>query len=97
MRDLVLSLYDFTGVALQPWVNAGYGGIAFDIQHNGASCEHYQNGGFMVKAKLVLGGKSLKTKNIRSATPRGFAQAVFAKNEPAIQFAQAYDEIQAAE
>ena len=27
-----------------------------------------------------LGGKSLKTKNIRSATPRGFAQAVFEWN-----------------
>ena len=27
-----------------------------------------------------LGGKSLKTKNIRSATPRGFAQAVFISN-----------------
>ena len=27
-----------------------------------------------------LGGKSLKTKNIRSATPRGFAKAVFAAN-----------------
>jgi len=28
-----------------------------------------------------LGGKSLKTKNIRSATPRGFAQAVFEANK----------------
>ena len=28
-----------------------------------------------------LGGKSLKTKNIRSATPRGFAQAVFESNQ----------------
>ena len=27
-----------------------------------------------------LGGKSLRTKNIRSATPRGFARAVFAAN-----------------
>jgi hypothetical protein len=27
-----------------------------------------------------LGGKSLKTKNIRSATPRGFAKALFAAN-----------------
>lgn len=27
-----------------------------------------------------LGGKSLKTKNIRSATPRGFAEAVFQSN-----------------
>lgn len=26
-----------------------------------------------------LGGKSLRTKNIRSATPRGFAQAIFEK------------------
>jgi hypothetical protein len=29
-----------------------------------------------------LGGRSLKTKNIRSATPRGFAQAVFEANKP---------------
>lgn len=29
------------------------------------------------KQYTQLGGKSLKTKNIRSATPRGFAQAVF--------------------
>lgn len=28
-----------------------------------------------------LGGKSMKTKNIRSATPRGFANAVFEANE----------------
>ena len=28
-----------------------------------------------------LGGKSLKTKNIRSATPRGFAKAVFLANK----------------
>jgi len=27
-----------------------------------------------------LGGKSLKTKNIRSATPRGFAKAVMIAN-----------------
>lgn len=29
-----------------------------------------------------LGGKSDKTKNIRSATPRGFARAVFLANAP---------------
>jgi hypothetical protein len=28
-----------------------------------------------------LGGKSLKTKNIRSATPRGFARAVYLANQ----------------
>lgn len=37
--------------------------------------------GFSSQYKL-LGGKSLKTKNIRSATPRGFAKAVFLHNLP---------------
>lgn len=50
-------------------------------------------GGFKIPLKLevtpedgfsrqhkMLGGKSLKTKNIRSATPRGFAKAVFQFN-----------------
>ncbi len=32
-----------------------------------------------------LGGRSLKTKNIRSATPRGFAQAVFENYNPQIE------------
>ena len=32
------------------------------------------------KQHTALGGKSLKTKNIRSATPRGFAEAVFQAN-----------------
>lgn len=30
----------------------------------------------------MLGGKSDRTKNIRSATPRGFARAVFEANNP---------------
>lgn len=29
---------------------------------------------------LRLGGNSIKTKNIRSATPRGFARAIFEAN-----------------
>lgn len=32
-----------------------------------------------------LGGKSLRTKNIRSATPRGFAQAIFEKYNNSLQ------------
>ena len=53
----------------------------------------YTGGGFKIPAKWPvhcdkgysdqhkkLGGKSLKTKNIRSATPRGFAKAVFSAN-----------------
>lgn len=31
---------------------------------------------------LKLGGKSERVKNIRSATPRGFAEAVFHANAP---------------
>ena len=34
---------------------------------------------------LKLGGKSMKTKNIRSATPRGFAQAVYNANNATMQ------------
>jgi hypothetical protein len=37
------------------------------------------DGGYSTQ-HLKLGGKSLKTKNIRSATPRGFSQAVFEAN-----------------
>ena len=34
------------------------------------------------KQHKLLGGKSLRTKNIRSATPRGFSLAVFEANHP---------------
>jgi hypothetical protein len=30
---IVLSLYDYTGVAVQPWADAGYDCYCFDIQH----------------------------------------------------------------
>lgn len=38
-----------------------------------------------------LGGKSLKTKNIRSATPRGFAKAVFMANAPEYLLNRVYE------
>jgi hypothetical protein len=41
--------------------------------------EGYFGNGYS-KPMMKLGGKSMKTKNIRSATPRGFAQAVFEAN-----------------
>lgn len=37
--------------------------------------------GFLSRQYKKLGGKSMKTKNIRSATPRGFARAVFEANQ----------------
>jgi len=38
-------------------------------------CSDYYGNGYS-KPMMKLGGKSMKTKNIRSATPRGFAKAV---------------------
>lgn len=52
-----------------------WSGCGFDLpERKPVFCEP----GFSDQHKK-LGGKSLKTKNIRSATPRGFAQAVFEK------------------
>jgi len=33
-KNIVISLYDFTGEALKPWAAAGYTCYAFDIQHD---------------------------------------------------------------
>tara|TARA_R110002020_G_C16038096_1_gene753479 strand:- start:44 stop:754 length:711 start_codon:yes stop_codon:yes gene_type:complete len=52
---------------------AGNGFVMPDIKH--VDCDK----GYSDQHKK-LGGKSLKTKNIRSATPRGFAKAVFEFN-----------------
>ncbi len=42
-------------------------------------CSDYYGNGYS-KPMMKLGGKSMRTKNIRSATPRGFAQAVMESN-----------------
>ena len=34
MKDLVISLYDYTGVAVEPWAKAGYNCWCYDIQHD---------------------------------------------------------------
>lgn len=117
MRQIVLSLYDYTGEAVRPWAMAGYECHCYDIQHEGDVVETYPNGGMIRYLNIAprdaypkktclwtgngfnmpywlpvpveegysrqhkkLGGKSMCTKNIRSATPRGFALAVFEAN-----------------
>lgn len=55
------------------------------VQHNGTTPMHAK-----------LGGKSLRTKNIRSATPRGFAQAVFLANRFPLKTLAAQHDIAAA-
>ena len=55
-KGFVLSLYDYTGEALKPWAEAGYGCYAFDIQHdpNTLSITHYDSGGFIRYAHMDL-------------------------------------------
>lgn len=65
-------LFDYTGIMARPWADAGYLCYCFDGQH--------PEGVTLSDQHKKLGGRSLKTKNIRSATPRGFAQAVFEAN-----------------
>ena len=43
-------------------------------------CEGYHGNGYST-AMMKLGGKSQRTKDIRSATPRGFAEAVYQSNK----------------
>lgn len=55
MRDIVLSLFDFTGVAVQPWVDAGFKAYCFDIQHKKTSTVlNRQTGGALHKRGLDL-------------------------------------------
>lgn len=48
-KGIVLSLYDFTGEALRPWAEAGYGCYAFDIQHlkDKQILHEFDSGGFI--------------------------------------------------
>lgn len=49
-------------------------------ERKGVECSSYYGNGYS-KPMMKLGGKSARTKNIRSATPRGFARAVFEANK----------------
>ena len=46
MKNTVISLYDFTGVAAKPWAQAGFDCVCFDIQHSKVApkIERYQGG-----------------------------------------------------
>lgn len=60
------------------WIWSG-GGFIFP-ERKPVGCAMLRGHEFTMGRNDGLGGKSLKTKNIRSATPRGFAQAVFEAN-----------------
>jgi len=58
------------------WVGNGF----VMPEHSVVDPEEYYGNGYST-AMMKLGGKSQRTKNIRSATPRGFAIAVFKANQ----------------
>jgi hypothetical protein len=49
MKQIVISLYDYTGEALKPWAEAGYTCYAFDIQHpkDKVVKDHFDSGGII--------------------------------------------------
>ena len=53
-KNVVLSLYDYTGEAVKPWAERGYTCYCFDIQHEGVTVTDYPNGGSIVKLNADL-------------------------------------------
>jgi hypothetical protein len=45
MKNIVISLYDYTGEAVKPWAEAGYECHCYDIQHQGNIVDLYPSGG----------------------------------------------------
>jgi hypothetical protein len=56
MKQIVISLYDYTGEALKPWAEAGYTCYAFDIQHpkDRVVKDHFDSGGIIRYAHADL-------------------------------------------
>mgnify|MGYP003624435011 CR=1 FL=1 len=42
---VVVSFYDYTGVALRPWAKRGYTCFAYDLQHDNTKIERFYGGG----------------------------------------------------
>ena len=54
MKNQVISLYDYTGEALQPWAEAGYECYAYDIQHSDVPTTSMYNSGSITYARADL-------------------------------------------
>jgi len=55
-KNHIVSLYDYTGVAMEPWARAGYDCFCYDIQHDADSwnIESFAGGGTISRIKLDL-------------------------------------------
>lgn len=58
MRPVVISLFDYTGVAVQPWAAAGYECWCFDLQHDDKPRTERHGAGSITFAKADLSGQS---------------------------------------
>ena len=77
MKPTVLFLFNSSRYALEPWVQDGRFNVVsvdyHDTDHSEAHREPLEEGN---PGWAKLGGKSARTKYIRSLTPRGWAAAV---------------------
>lgn len=55
MKNHIISLYDYTGVTMEPWARAGYKCFCYDIQHTerGETID-FDGGGSITKIKMDL-------------------------------------------
>lgn len=44
-HKVVVSLYEYTGVAVTPWAKRGYTCYAYDLQHDDTRVDHFEGGG----------------------------------------------------
>ena len=52
--SIVISLYDYTGVAVIPWAREGYTCYCYDIQHDDSRVDNYESGGSIHYLKADL-------------------------------------------
>jgi len=57
MNGMIISLYDLTAVAVEPWLAAGYDALIIDTQHpDRLSIEERDNGSFLFRSNFDLAG-----------------------------------------
>ena len=55
MKKQIISLYDYTGVAVEPWARSGYECFCYDIQHTAeGETVRYEGGGSITKISMDL-------------------------------------------
>lgn len=74
MRNTVVSLYDYTGMAARPWAENGFECLCFDVQHEDQPrVEHFKGGGSInyIKTDLYL------RENLSEIVRQNLEKAVF--------------------